>query len=287
MKIESTDIVIDSFPQPLHCVGNAGLLDSRTVALLCSIKCPGSAILRAYDLMRDIRNENVTVISGFHSPMEDECLKILLRGTCGIVICYARSLLTRVPADLLKPISEGRLLLMSAFDDGHDHITRKSSAERNRLVADMGDILFVPYASQGGMVEEICREAAASGRPVFTFDGDHGASLRAVGAKSIPLSGAAVLLQSVPNGGDKSTQQSADSSTRQRAYSVASIRLCHPQAYAKWTDQEEALLLRLRGEGKTRREIAQALQRQPSAISSRLRKIERRTDEWPDKTTPE
>lgn len=55
----------------------------------------------------------------------------------------------------------------------------------------------------------------------------------------------------------------------------------------KWTDQEEALLLRLRGEGKTRREIAQALQRQPSAISSRLRKIERRTDEWPDKTTPE
>lgn len=201
MQQRASDIVIDGFPNPLHCLGNACLLKNRTLALLCSVKCPGSVILRAYDLMRNIRNENVTVISGFHSPMEDECLKILLRGTCGIVICYARSLPTRVPADLRKPINEGRLLLMSAFDNGHDHITRKSSAERNRLVADMGDILFVPYASPCGMVEGICREAAATGRPVFTFDGEHGASLRTVGAKSIPLSGAAVLLQSVPSGG--------------------------------------------------------------------------------------
>lgn len=287
MKSEPTDIVIDGFPQPLHCVGNAGLLKSRTLALLCSVKCPGNVILRAYDLMRDLRNENVTVISGFHSPMEDECLKILLRGTCGIVICYARSLPARVPAELRKPIDEGRLLLLSAFDDGHDHITRRSSAERNRQVADLGDILFVPYASPGGMVEGICGQAVTSGRPVFTFDGGHGASLRAIGAKAIPLSGVSMLLRSVPSAVDGSAVPAGDSCARRPTYSVASIRLGHPRAYQKWTDEEEALLLKLRGEGKTRREIAQELQRRPSAISSRLRKIERRTAEWPDKTTPE
>ena len=178
----------------LNLQGDSRLLASPKIALLCSIKCPGSVILQTYDLMRELRNESITVVSGFHSPMERECLNILLRGTCGIVICYARSLPKRIPAELRKPIDEDRLLLRSAFDDGYNHITKRSSAERNRQVADLGDILFVPYASPGGMVEGICREAISSGRPVFTFEGEHGASLRAIGVKAIPLSGGIVRI---------------------------------------------------------------------------------------------
>ena len=272
-------------------VGDPAILGRRKIGMLCSIKCPGSVILHIYDLMRDLRNESLAVVSGFHSPMEKECLNILLRGPstgsgCSVVICYARSLPARIPAELRKPIDDGRLLLLSAFAEGQDNITRASSAARNKQVAELGDALFIPYASPGGMVEGICRDAARSGKPIFTFDGDPGASLQAMGARAIPLSGAAVLLGSVPQSVDPQPLQVATNSS-QRTYSVESIRRDYKRAYEKWTDHEEALLLKLHEDGKTRREIAQELQRQPSAISSRLRKIEQRTAEWPNKTTQE
>lgn len=187
MQRQASDIVIDGFPQPLHCVGNAGLLDSRTVALLCSVKCPGSVILRAYDLMRDIRNENVTVISGFHSPMEDECLKILLRGTCGVVICPARSLPKRVPVEYREPIDNGRMLLLSTFDDKQNRATSEASIQRNRLVAALSDVIFVPYAAEGGKTEALCREIVDGGKPVFTLQDDHCTNLVALGAELFAL----------------------------------------------------------------------------------------------------
>src|SRR3990170_4088734 len=99
-------------------LGNRGILDHKKIGMRCSIKCPGSVILRTYDLMRDLRKEDVTLISGFHSPMERECLNILLRGTCGVVVCPARSLPKRIPSDFKKPLDSGRMLLLSAFDEG-------------------------------------------------------------------------------------------------------------------------------------------------------------------------
>lgn len=276
---------------PVHgscsALGDLAILSRKKIGMLCSIKCPGSVILRIYDLMRDLRIEGITVVSGFHSPMEKECLDILLRGKCGVVICYARSLPTRVPAEFRKPIDQGRLLLLSTFGEAQSHVTRANSAARNRQVADLADALFIPYASPGGMVEEICREAIGSGKPIMTFDGDPGAPLQAIGAKAIPLSGVAVLLGSVPQGANSPLLHKIASDSSGRTYSLESIRRNHKRAYEKWSEQDEALLLKLHEEGKTRREIAQELQRQPSAISSRLRKIERRTAEWPNKTIPE
>lgn len=184
-------------PESLYCLRDASVLERRRLGLICSVKCPGSIILRTHDLMRDLRNEDLTVISGFHSPMERECLNILLRGKCGVVICCARSLPVRVPAEFRKPMEEGRLLVLSAFPDGQNHITKASSAARNRQVAEISDVLFVPYASPGDMVEGICRDVAQSTRAVFTFDGDFGASLQALGAQPIPLSGVAVFLQGI------------------------------------------------------------------------------------------
>jgi predicted Rossmann fold nucleotide-binding protein DprA/Smf involved in DNA uptake len=278
-------------PEAVYCLGDTRVLDGRRIGVICSVKCPGGIILQTYDLMKSIRNEAITVISGFHSPMERECLNVLLRRTCGIAICYARSLPRRMPVEYRQGIDQGRMLLLSPFGEGQDRTTRSSSAERNRLVAALADVLLVPYASPGSMTEAVCREALARGRPVFTFDGEHGAPLRAVGAKAMPLSGVAVILQSVAGEGANravtvSAGEPGERQTCSRSYSVADIRRMHPRAYPKWSAEEEARLLRLRGEGKTRREIARELGRQPGAISSRLRKIQQRTTEWQAKTTP-
>lgn len=55
---------------------------------------------------------------------------------------------------------------------------------------------------------------------------------------------------------------------------LSRIRKDHPRAYEKWTEEEDETLERLFARGKSRKEIAELLERQPSAIRSRIRKME-------------
>jgi len=47
----------------------------------------------------------------------------------------------------------------------------------------------------------------------------------------------------------------------------------HPRAYAPWSEREDAELASLQAAGKSKAEIADHFQRQPSAIQSRLHKL--------------
>jgi len=62
-------------------LGNIEILQSTKLAIFCSVRCPGKLILAAHDFCQELRNKKVTVAGGFHSPVERECLNILLRGT--------------------------------------------------------------------------------------------------------------------------------------------------------------------------------------------------------------
>jgi DNA-binding NarL/FixJ family response regulator len=54
---------------------------------------------------------------------------------------------------------------------------------------------------------------------------------------------------------------------------MVEIRQAHPRAYEKWSDQEDARLTDFFRSGISAKEIAKTLQRQPSAIRSRLAKL--------------
>ena len=79
-------------PGHLSALGNLDFLAHPKTALLGSARCPGDAILRAYDQAAKWRDGGRCIISGFHSPVEKECLRILLRGSQPIIICPTRSL---------------------------------------------------------------------------------------------------------------------------------------------------------------------------------------------------
>ena len=76
----------------LDTLGDVEILKRPKVGLFCSVKCPGKLILETYDLCRRFRDEGIIVASGFHSPMEEECLRILLRSPHPVVWCLARGL---------------------------------------------------------------------------------------------------------------------------------------------------------------------------------------------------
>src|SRR2546426_4549570 len=104
-------------PQAITAHGNLEVLRRKTLALFCSVKCPGTLILQTYDLAQKLRNAGVTVIGGFHSPMERECLRILLQSPHPGIVCPARGMPTRLPPEFRRPLAEGRLLLLSPVAD--------------------------------------------------------------------------------------------------------------------------------------------------------------------------
>lgn len=173
-----------SVPDKLRTLGNAEALAQPKLALFCSIKCPGSIILKTFDLMKELRDAGVTVISGFHSPMEQECLDILLRGNQPIIICPARSIETmRTRREFRKPLDDGKLLFLSPFPQKQNRVSAKRAEFRNRLVAALADRVLVPYAEPGRKTEQLCREIAESGKPLYTFETKHNESLLSLGAR--------------------------------------------------------------------------------------------------------
>jgi predicted Rossmann fold nucleotide-binding protein DprA/Smf involved in DNA uptake len=143
-------------PTRLWVIGNLGILAERKVGLFCSVRCPGDAILAAYDAARNLRDEGVTVVSGFHSPVEKECLRILFRGNQPIIICLARAMeKIRLPADWRRMLENGRLLLLSPFEKRPRRPTTESSHQRNELVAALSDEALIVHVEPGGSVARI------------------------------------------------------------------------------------------------------------------------------------
>jgi predicted Rossmann fold nucleotide-binding protein DprA/Smf involved in DNA uptake len=138
-------------PKILTALGAVASLSQPKTALFCSVRCLGDAILRAYDVAQKLRDEGVTVVSGFHSPAEKECLRILLRGKQSIIICLARSLeKIRISAKWRGGLDAGRLLLRSPFEKCPRRPAVESSHRRNELMAALADEVLIIHAERAG-----------------------------------------------------------------------------------------------------------------------------------------
>lgn len=173
-------------PRTLTALGNLALLSQPTTALFCSLRCPGDAILGAYDAAQKLRDEGVTVISGFHSPVERDCLKTLLRGTQPIIICPARSLTKmRIRAEYKEAFDKERLLFLSFFRSHRHRSDVQMALRRNRFVAALADRIFVFYAAPAGKTEQLCREILGWKKPLFTLENVLNRNLIALGVKPL------------------------------------------------------------------------------------------------------
>jgi predicted Rossmann fold nucleotide-binding protein DprA/Smf involved in DNA uptake len=173
----------------IWALGDFSISQHKPLALFCSVKCPGNLILQTYDLARTLRDTGVTVISGFHSPMEKECLSLLLKGEQPLIICPARRLSnTRLPKKYAVPMKEGRLLLLSPFEEKTKRVTVNTANIRNEFVAALADKVFVSYAAPGSKTASFCKKILQWGKPLFTFDAPENKSLLEMGAKPLNVS---------------------------------------------------------------------------------------------------
>jgi predicted Rossmann fold nucleotide-binding protein DprA/Smf involved in DNA uptake len=128
----------------------------------------------------------MTVISGFHSPMERECLTILLRGAQPVIICPARNINNmRINREYKKPLKDGRLLFLSPFDENQRRISAKRSHYRNLFVAALFAVIFVAHAGPSSKTEAFCKEILCWKKPIYTFDSNYNKNLIEIGARPI------------------------------------------------------------------------------------------------------
>ncbi len=154
----------------LNAIGNLELLAQSTIALFCSIRCPGDLILKAYDLAQSLRDAEIPVISGFHTPIEQDCLKILLRGTQPIIHCPARSLhKMRLSPGQKQTIGEKRLLLISPFSSSYPHVTAELAGKRNDRIGAIAHTIFIAHAAPNSKTQAFAQSLISAGKSVVTF----------------------------------------------------------------------------------------------------------------------
>jgi predicted Rossmann fold nucleotide-binding protein DprA/Smf involved in DNA uptake len=140
------------------------------LALFCSAKAPASIILQMHDLAQQWRTGTMTVISGFHSPVEQECLAVLLRGPGPVIVCPARGLSRmRLKRGYKEPMAAGRLLLMSPFGEKVRRMTADMALTRNRFVAALADAVLIAHAQPGSKTEQLAQEVLGWGKQVYTL----------------------------------------------------------------------------------------------------------------------
>jgi predicted Rossmann fold nucleotide-binding protein DprA/Smf involved in DNA uptake len=175
----------DKVPDRIFALGDLDILRQKTLALFCSVKCPGNLILQTYDLVRELRDAGIVAIGGFHSPMETECLSLLLRGKQPIIWCPAKRLtVNRLPKEYAEPLSEGRLLMLSPFGERVKRARQDIARFRNEFAAALADQVFVVYADPEGKIESFCKKVLGWGKPLLTFNSPSNAALLASDARA-------------------------------------------------------------------------------------------------------
>ena len=183
---ELTDYLEEQAPPIVALRGERDIWLKRNgplLALFCSAKAPASILLATHDLAQGWRAGGVTVIGGFHSSVEGECLAVLLRGPGPVIVCPARSLdRMRLKREYKEPMAARRLLLMSPFGEKVRRMTADTALTRNRFVAALADTVLIAHAQPGSKTEGLAQKVVEWGKQVCTLDHPDNEHLLALGA---------------------------------------------------------------------------------------------------------
>lgn len=162
----------------ISVIGNLNLLQTKTLAFFCSVKCPSSLNLQTYNLaLTTLHNTGITVISGFHSSVERKCLSLFLQGTQPVILCSARGLEEiQLPTESKQAIKDWLLLLKRRKQRIHRAITNLARM-RNRFVAVLAETIFITHVATSSKTEALARQILAWNKPLLTLDDPENSNL--------------------------------------------------------------------------------------------------------------
>lgn len=173
-------------PGTIQLIGDPELLRVPLTAWFSSGRLPAQLVIPALELACAMRDEGIVVASGFHSPVERQCLDLLTRGRQPVLVCPARTLEgIRLSPDRRRAVEEGRMLIVSSQDDRIRRASVRSAEVRNRFVAALSERVFIAGAAPGGRLHALAREVASRGQPISCFDHPANRDLLLLGATGV------------------------------------------------------------------------------------------------------
>lgn len=156
----------------MEYLGNISLLDQllqprsgqAVHGFLCSRTTKSSVILPCLDWAVEKSKGTEPVMSTFHSEIEEAVLNMLLKGKCPIILVLARSLYKKIPALLIKPLKEDRLLIISLSDQ--KRISRESAFICNQYICNNSQTLTFGFLSEESSLYSLYEEQKAKNKEI-------------------------------------------------------------------------------------------------------------------------
>lgn len=163
----------------------------QSVAFFCSKSCPGDIILKAQDWANARGPESAPVIGGFHTPVERDVLRILLRAGAPSIIVLARAEQGWRSPKPLGPaikaaVASGTAQIVSPFPANQRRTTAATAETRNRHILTLCKVVLIAHAAPVSKTEALAQEAKTMGLPIFTLPSPANSHLLQIGAQIFP-----------------------------------------------------------------------------------------------------
>lgn len=143
--------------------GETALLAEPLLGLIASRECPGHVLLETLDRVPEWVKARHVIVSGFHSPLEQQVLRSVLRRKGRVVKVLARGITDYRPtAEEREPLAAGRMLVITACPPEVRRTTRDTALARNRLVLDLASEIVAPFVAAGSPLAALLNEQRAA-----------------------------------------------------------------------------------------------------------------------------
>lgn len=142
------------------------LLDQPLTGFFASRRCSGRAIRAVMDWAVEQARAKNPMIGGFHSPLEQSVLEVVLAAHAPVVIVIARQLLTASMPVVWREALQAGLASVVSMEDTPQRLTAEQAIRRNHWIAHRAAQIVVAEASPGGSLAACMAQWVSEGRRV-------------------------------------------------------------------------------------------------------------------------
>jgi predicted Rossmann fold nucleotide-binding protein DprA/Smf involved in DNA uptake len=159
-------------PPHLWCRGDLTILNHTLLGIISARQVDSDLASECSQLLKQlVFLKDVSFVGGWHSPLEEEALQVLLAQEASIVFCVSKSLDRFVASiELGSRVSQGQALLLTHCSPKAKRITRDASIRCNQLVVELAKALLVLSAPEGSASLNLARSALRQGKTVHTLE---------------------------------------------------------------------------------------------------------------------
>ena len=154
----------------LWAFGCTQILQGRLLGIISARAVDAELASQSARIVRQTASlSEVSFVSGWHSRLEQEALRVVLERNAALVFCVSKALDRFKPGGALEShLAAGKALLLTHCSPRAKRITREASLRRNELVLALARAVLVLSAPPASSSLQLARSALHAGKVVLT-----------------------------------------------------------------------------------------------------------------------